>query len=381
MIKEKGNSTHICSLSNFEEPKQSFGFSVIAFYISDHGFGHASRNIPIIRYILEAKSDVKIYIITGNKQGEFIKESLRDTNNYHNISFRFMKNTDLGLILKDNSLDIDKEKLNEEVIKYINSWDDRITSEKRFLTDKKVNLIVSDIVPWIFKCSQELDIQSVLISNFTWVDIYKEYLDKKICDEFRNCYKLASKVFLYNFYMDSMKEYINKYEEAGFVCREFNLDKVNLIKSKFNKPIVFVSVGRSVNLNSEIDVSNLNYNFIVTEGIKLIGDNVIYLPKETNNTQDYIKASDYVITKAGWGTIAECLIGKKKIAVLSRDSVAEDRWTIERLIRNKLAIKVDYNCINIKEIIRDLENFSPNYKEFNIKNDYKNIGDKLIDLL
>lgn len=353
----------------------------VAFYISDHGFGHASRNIPIIRYILEAKNDIRVYIITGTKQGEFIKESLTDTKNYNNVSFKSIDRLDLGLVLKNNSLDIDKEKLNEEVIKYINSWDERVNLEKNFLIDKNINLVISDIVPWVFKASKELDIKSVLISNFTWVDIYKEYLDKSICNEFRSYYKLADKVFLYDLYMDSMKDYIDNYEEVGLVCREFNLDKANSIRSKFDKPIVFVSVGRSVNLNSEINVSNLNYNFIVTEGINLIGDNVLYLPKETNNTQDYIKASDYVITKAGWGTIAECLIGKKKIAVLSRDSVAEDRWTIERLIKNKLAIKVDFDRININEIIKNLENFNPNYKDINIKNDYKNIGDKLIDLL
>lgn len=353
----------------------------LAFYISDHGFGHASRNIPIIRYILESRNDIKIYVIIGIKQGEFVKASLSNIKNYKNVSFRFIENTDLGLILKDNSLDIDRERLNEEVIKYINSWDNRIKLEKRFLIDKKITLVINDIVPWIFKASKELNIKSVLISNFTWVDIYKEYLDEDICNDFRDCYKLADKVFLYDLYMDSMKDYIDNYEEVSLVCREFNLDKVDSIRIKFDKPIVFVSVGRSVTLNSEIDVSKLDYNFIVTEGINLIGDNVVYLSKETNNTQDYIKASDYVITKAGWGTIAECLIGKKKIAVLSRDSVAEDRWTIEQLIKNKLAIKVNYDCINIKEIIRDLENFNPNYKEFNIENDYKTIGNRLIDLL
>ena len=47
---------------------------LIAFYISDHGFGHASRNIPIIRYILEANKDIRIIIKTGKLQGEFIKD-------------------------------------------------------------------------------------------------------------------------------------------------------------------------------------------------------------------------------------------------------------------------------------------------------------------
>lgn len=48
------------------------------------------------------------------------------------------------------------------------------------------------------------------------------------------------------------------------------------IKQQFDKPIVFVSGGRSVELEEEIDGSHLNYQFIVTEGIQLSGDNVCF---------------------------------------------------------------------------------------------------------
>ena len=40
----------------------------IAFYISDHGFGHASRNIPIMGYILEANLDTRIIVKSGKHQ-------------------------------------------------------------------------------------------------------------------------------------------------------------------------------------------------------------------------------------------------------------------------------------------------------------------------
>ena len=40
----------------------------IAFYISDHGFGHVSRNISLIRYILEADNNIEIFIKTGKRQ-------------------------------------------------------------------------------------------------------------------------------------------------------------------------------------------------------------------------------------------------------------------------------------------------------------------------
>lgn len=352
----------------------------IAFYISDHGFGHASRNIPIIRYILEVKDDIKIHIKTGINQGLFIKDSTKDLKNSKNIVFEF-KNTDIGLVLKKNSLNIDKVKLEKKVEDYLQTWDRLIENELLFLKNNNIHLIISDIVPWVFECSKKLGINSLLISNFTWVDIYKEYLSEEISNKYKLAYKNAKNVLLYDLYISSMKEYLNNYEEVGLLCREFNLEKIKRIKEKYSKLIIFVSVGRSVEINEELNVGDLNYQFICTEGINLKGDNVEYLQKDINNTQDYIMASDYIITKAGWGTVSEALIGNKKVALLSRDKISEDRNTINILLERNLAIKVNSNRLNIEAIIKELEKFTPSYEEFKIENGYKEIGNRILELL
>ena len=344
----------------------------IAFFISDHGFGHASRNIPIIRYILESNKDIRVIIKTGRNQGEFIKNLVGDFNS--RVSY-FFDSIDIGLILKKNSLDVDIEKLTEKVEEYIQNFEEKVSKEIEFLHYYNVNLIVSDIVPWIFKCSKNLNIPSILISNFTWVEIYKEHLSREVCNEYIECYKLADKALFYEFYMDEMKEYIKDYEEIDLCSRDFDLVKVDKIKNSFKRPIVYLSVGRSVYLKHEIDVSNLPYNFIVTGGIRLNGHNVYYLPKQIPNTQDYLMASDFVITKAGWGTVSEALLAKKKIALLSRDNVAEDRNTICMLKKKKLAIEVDFN---LEDILKKLEDFNPKFNRYDLKNDYKKIGDILL---
>lgn len=344
----------------------------IAFFISDHGFGHASRNIPIIRYILGANKDIRVIIKTGKNQGEFIRSLVGDFSGRVRYFFDLM---DVGLILRENSLDIDTEKLTEKVEEYIQNLEEKVSKEIEFLHYYNVNLIVSDIVPWIFKCSKKLNIPSILISNFTWVEIYKEHLSKEICNEYIECYKLADKALFYELYMDEMKEYIKEYEEVSLCSRDFDLVKVDKIKNSFKRPIVYLSVGRSVDLHKEIDVSNLEYDFIVTDGIKLKGDNVYYLPKEIPNTQDYLMASDFVIIKAGWGTVSEALLAKKKIALLSRDNVAEDRNTICILKNKKLAIEVDFK---LEDILKKLEDFNPKFNRYDLKNDYKKIGDILL---
>ena len=368
----KGNSTHVRSLSICQEPKRSFG---LAIYLSDHGFVHASRNIPIIRYILEANNDIRVIVKTGKAQGQFIRDLVGDFNG--RVSYYF-DSMDIGLVLKEGSLNIDKNKLTEKVKAYIGNFEEKVAKENEFLRYNSVDLIVSDIVPWIFKCGKQLNIPSILISNFTWVDIYKEHLSKEICEVYEACYKLADKALFYELYMEDMKSYINNYEEVSLCSRDFDLEKADKIKGSFKRPVVYISVGRSVDLEGEIDVSNLSYDFIVTDGINLSGDNVHYLSKETSNTQDYLMASDFVITKSGWGTVSEALLGKKKIALLSRDNVAEDRNTIKKLVDRGLAIEVNFD---LEKILKDLEEFNPCFDKYNFKNNYVEIGDKLISYI
>lgn len=348
----------------------------IAFYISDHGFGHAARNIPIIEFLLNNYSNINIFIRTGIAQGEFIKSVIN--NNSDRIKYFLEEKIDIGLILKGNSLDIDKEQLQINVGNYINTWGQRISVEKIFLVNNKITSVVCDIVPWVLHCTKELNIYSILISNFTWVDIYIEYLNNNIINKYLDCYKNADKTLLYQLYNNDMEKYLKNFEKVSFCCRNFNEDKVKAIKNSIKKPIVFISVGRSVELNNIINVNNLNYHFFVTSGIRLKGSNVQYLPKEINNTQDYIKASDYVITKAGWGTLSEALLAEKKIAVFSRDTVAEDRNTIKKLLEMNLAIKINYNNFNVEKILHDLNNFEVQYNNRNFTNDYKKIADYII---
>ena len=73
-----------------------------------------------------------------------------------------------------------------------------------------------------------------------------------------------------------------------------------------------------IGLNNVINVYNLNYYFFIIYSMRLKGSNVQYLPKEINNTQDYIKASDYVITKAGWGTLSKALLAEKNSCIFKR---------------------------------------------------------------
>lgn len=179
-----------------------------------------------------------------------------------------------------------------------------------------------------------------------------------------------------------MKEQFIKYDEVSLCAREFDITEVAKIRSRYELPLVFVSVGCSVDLAEEIDVSNEPYHFIVTEGIQLVGKNVTYLARETANTHDYLCASEFVITKAGFRMVAEALLAKKKMAVIERDSIAEDRATVEWLVNHGLALPIQYEKgLHLSQLLKDLEQWTPPYEAVNLSNDANKIAVRLLAMI
>ncbi|HEX7627404.1 MAG TPA: hypothetical protein VF354_00595, partial [Candidatus Methanoperedens sp.] len=75
----------------------------ICFYISDYGYGHASRSIAIIRKLLSEYKYAKIYI-KNSGAFDYLRRSLPNKN----VEVVRSKN-DIGVIFKENSVIVDRE--------------------------------------------------------------------------------------------------------------------------------------------------------------------------------------------------------------------------------------------------------------------------------
>lgn len=106
----------------------------IAFYISSHGFGNMTRCLSLIENILK-KTKYNIYIDCGKKQNDFARIYLlkyKPRIIYKNLV------TDIGLINKENTLEVDKEKLESELVEFVSSWDTLVNKEVEEL--KRLNI-------------------------------------------------------------------------------------------------------------------------------------------------------------------------------------------------------------------------------------------------
>lgn len=329
----------------------------IAFFISDHGYGHIMRNLPVIKEILNMGHEV--LLVAGKKHISLAKQYLQKECNISKLKCVEM-HTDGGIIVKPGTLILDKDKTKVMVTEYVKEFPERIDKAKKLFEQYKIEKVVADIVPWALTAAKEAGIKSYIMASFTWMEQYEGYIDGELLNVFEEAFNSADIALMYELVNEPTKKRFKNKVDVGFVARQFHEEEVKKIKKLFKRPIVYISVGGSNSgLNFDIDVSNVPYDFICTEGLKLKGENVYFLPVEIENTQDYIKAADYCISKAGWGSVAELILAGAKTALIERPDVPEDTMLINELKNRNECISIDVNEIrNIDKVIRKLENSS-----------------------
>ncbi len=346
------------------------------FYITDHGYGHATRNIAIMTRL--SKIDMEAEFIV--KSSEYICGFVNQNLFCHTDRITYCTDVhDVGIVLKDGTMEIDEKNTREQIAQDMASWDAYIDRECAFLEKQKPDIVVSDIVCWALEAAYRMAIPSLLISSFSWAGVYKSIFDDDVYIKYLNNYKRAKKAIWYEIHDKELESYVQDYKCVSLVSRSIDYAEAKRIKERHKRPIVFVSLGGSAKLDKEYDVSNLPYDFLVTKGITLRGDNVYQLPNNMINTPDYICASDYVISKGGWSTVAEILLQQKKCALLFRSSNREDDVTREYLQKRKHCVPVDgEKPLDINDIICRLENLKP--QDYNYHDSGDEIAEEIISI-
>lgn len=352
----------------------------IAFFISNHGFGHIMRNIAVVAELLK-NEDNQVILVTASKHMELAKQYL----NTHIAAYeeRFIgydMDTDAGLVVKRGTLEIDTKATTERVSKHVELFQEKIGIAKQLFTKYAIDCVVVDIVPWALTASKTAGIKSFLMASFTWLEQYEWFLPKNLFCEYERAFHDADHVLMYELANKPTRTLYPVHSEIGFVARPFHEDDVKRIRSEHGRPIVFLALGGSnFGLNFDIDVSSLPYDFITTEGFILQGDNVFYLPVDIENTQDYVKAADFCIAKAGWSTVAELMLAGKPTALLQRPDVPEDTMIIKELEKRDeiISLRVD-ELKEMSELLLRME--QKKWRQTSYSNGYKEVARQIVCL-
>jgi L-arabinokinase len=304
----------------------------IVFFISGHGFGHASREVEIIHALAVRRPDARI-VIRSAVSPSLLNRTLM-------VPFELRPGPcDTGIV-QDSSVSHDDEATVREAIAYYERFDDHIATETRHLAHDDVSLIVGDVAPVSCEVAARLGVPGVVISNFTWDWIYETHPGMTaaapwIVPRIRRAYRLATQALELPF--AGGLEVFDHVTRLPLVARRPTRSRRET-RAHFgiapDKPAALLSFG-GYGL-PDLDLTAIDargeWTLVTTDRSSAGGqtdvDDLVFVEERAFidsgfRYEDLVAAVDAVVTKPGYGIIAECIVSGTAMLYTSRGDFRE----------------------------------------------------------
>ncbi len=292
----------------------------IAYFITSHGYGHGVRASAIANCF---SADVQITFRTMLPERFFSEELNRP---YSVLEARY----DCGCLQSDG-ITVDIEATLDCYRKIAHKNREKLQKEVNWCAAQKVDMIVSDITPFAFEIAKHSNVPSVAVSNFTWYDIYEQYLGcspsfKPYLEEILEQYSYADLLIALQPSME-MNFFPNKTEVpvTGRVGRSRKDDVLSYYSIDKNKNLGLIYTG-DFGMNSATwqKLSSFSdWEFLGLYQLPTSSSNFHLMDKKSFPYQDLVSTVDCVISKIGYGVVSECFLNGTPLIYLPRNHFAE----------------------------------------------------------
>ncbi len=305
---------------------------VVVFTISGHGFGHASRQTEIMHTLHRTRPDVAIGIRTSVPQWFFARA----------LDFPFSFRTvevDTGVVQVD-SLQVDVGASIASAAAFHGTFDERVDAEARALTDMGADLVVGDIPPLACAAAARAGIPAIAVGNFTWDWIYDGYpetaaLAPDLVPRLRDAYSHATAAWrlplhggfgAFESVVDVPLVARRSARAAGDIRRQLGLPR--------SRVLALFAFGRYGigNVDWSAVARMKRYHVVFTTGPHAPGgpEGDLFTTLDEGHMasrgvafEDLVAAVDVVVTKPGYGMIAECAANDTAMLYTSRGRFPE----------------------------------------------------------
>lgn len=278
----------------------------IAYFISPHGFGHAARACAVMDAVHRLNCEIEFHVY-ANTPRWFFEDSLSGPWKYHPLI------TDIGFVQK-NPLEIDLSETLSRLDQFY-PVDPALVADLAYAVSKKrCELIVCDIAPLGIEVAKAAGIPSVLIENFTWDWLYESYLDKE--PGLRSHITLLGKLFGgadFHVQTEPVCQRVHADLVTGPVNRKTTMRRFEVrerLGISGREKMVLLTMGgiRDKNASLELLRELPKIHFIVPGASRTAkrNGNLTLLPHRSDYFHpDLVAASDAVVGKVGYSTLAE----------------------------------------------------------------------------
>jgi L-arabinokinase len=312
--------------------------AAIVFYVSGHGFGHASRTIEVINAVIAKRPETRIGVRTAAPRWLF------DLTVKGKVAFSKLE-CDTGVVQVD-ALTLDEADSIRRAAAFHSDLVTRAASETRILRELGAGLIVGDIPPLAFSVGAAAGIPSIGIGNFTWDWIYADYprvrLAPSLLPTLRSAYAKGSMAL--RLPMSAGFESFSNVKDIPFIARHASRTRQEVCKTlrlPADKPIVLLSFsGYGLpGLDSDMLAKFKKHTIITTASnpggrtrkdtaaterkgaFITVNEEVMY--NAGVRYEDLVGAAEVVVTKPGFGIIAEAIANDTAVLYTSRGHFPE----------------------------------------------------------
>lgn len=288
----------------------------VAFYISGHGFGHASRQVEIINAFAAREPGTGI-LVRSTAARWLLERTIR-----HPVELD-ARPTDTGVVQID-SLHLDPRATIAAAREFYATFDQRVSAEAEMLRSRDVSLVIADAPPLACAAAARAGIRSIVVSNFTWDWIYEAYEAElpgapELLPTIQAAYGDAEAAW--RLPIHGGFETFRAVTDVPFVARH-STHAAAVTRERLGLPrdgkLVLPSFGGYGVDGLDLDDVDLPEGWQVVHGLR---EAEVY--DAGLSYQDLVRAVDVVITKPGYGIVSECIANDTALVYTSRGRFAE----------------------------------------------------------
>ncbi|HEY3063351.1 MAG TPA: hypothetical protein VGL99_30635 [Chloroflexota bacterium] len=288
----------------------------VGLYVSGHGFGHAVRSAEVASALLELGTRV---VIRTDAPGWLFPPT---------AEYLAGPAVDVGVVQHDG-LEFDVDATRQRWHEFGATFEQRAADEAQLLRQQRADFVLGDMPPLAFAAAARAGLPSAAISNFGWDWIYVAWPD--MADAIR-CVQLgyAQADVLYRLPLHSpcadAFPAFQTIEDIPLIARRARRPRTD-VRRDLGLPdqavVVLISFGAFQ--ADRLDLGALaaleNYRFVITppiaNGPQHVPANVLRIDQQPKDYVSLLAACDVVVTKPGYGIVADCLANR--VAVLYTD--------------------------------------------------------------
>jgi len=329
--------------------------TTIVFYISGHGFGHASRNIEVINALLAQQPDLNVVVRTSVAEWLF-RRTVSGPFQYQRFE------ADPGVVQVD-SLRLDAEATVRRATAYARDLDRAAREEADVLRGLGTHFVVADMPPLGLAAALHARIPLTALGNFTWDWIYAAYPGGgEAADRIGDVYAATARALRLPMWGGFAR--FSEIVDLPFVARHSTRDPRETRRAlalPLDQRLVLVSFGGYGVDGMDLEaVSRIDgYGILVSTGVPFGPERVPLTTSHARGSllpldegamydlgilyKDLVRAVDVVVTKPGYGIIAECLANDTALLYTSRGHFVEYDVLVEAMPRFLRAAFIDHD--------------------------------------